>query len=367
MPTMNNNTTKPIELQLASLNANSLIKTNNSHTQTNCIGHLRGEKFTILCLQESHADNEQKIRSLNILFQSKQSHWTPHPLTQTFNSLYSSDRYQLCQVKHPQNFYEPFHILNLYAPASSASARKNLSSRLASMLDTLQDDQTISMDSLIICGDFNYSLLRPRQYKSSTTDNWRILLETQFYNSMEANQMNKVPTFQRTRHAETSVWSVIDYIYLGQSFIHYLVRNDITRLDPNWSDHNVLQITLQLSSSPIGPEMWRANPAYASHKKLRRQLSLRLTQLVNDLTTSNLSDDYLWDSVKLEAKSIIRKYGVKYVGWRQERIKFLGKTRNRLLRSITDPIIRHKMVSPIDQELGDLQEEIAEIASVKAG
>ena len=270
-------------------------------------------------------------------------------------------------MKHPQNFYEPFHILNLYAPASSASARKDFFSRLASMLDTLQDDQTISIDSLIICGDFNYSLLRPRQYRSSTTDNWRILLETQFYNSMEANQMDKVPTFQRTRHAETSVWSVVNYIYLGQSFIHYLVRNDITRLNPNWSDHNVLQITLQLSSSPIGPGMWRANPAYASHKKLRRQLSLRLTQLVNDLTTSNLSDDYLWDSVKLEAKSIIRKYGVKYVGWRQERIKFLGKTRNRLLRSITDPIIRHKMVSPIDQELGDLQEEIAEIASVKAG
>ena len=84
-PTMNNNTTKPIELQLASLNANSLIKTNNSHTQTNYIRHLRGKKFTILCLQESHADNEQKIRSLNILFQSKQSHWTPHLGILSFN------------------------------------------------------------------------------------------------------------------------------------------------------------------------------------------------------------------------------------------------------------------------------------------
>ena len=115
--------------------------------------------------------------------------------------------------------------------------------------------------------------------------------------------------------------------------------------------------------------MWRANPAYASHKKLRRQLSQKLTQLVTtDLNLDDtLSDGDKWDAIKLEAKNIIRKYGVKYVGWRQERIKFLGKARNRWLRCLQDPLLRHQMVHPIDKELGELQEEIAEIASVKAG
>ena len=239
----NTNTTKMIELNLASLNANSLIKTNNSQTQKKYIRHLRSQKFTILCLQESHADDDKKIKSLNILFQPKQSYWTTHLGFLSFNTdfqltlldtqaIYASDRYQLCQVKHPQNFYEPFHILNLYAPAGSGSARKEFFSSLALLLDELQDKQTINLDSLIICGDLNYSLQRPRQYRSSTNENWRILLDTNFFNSMETNQMDTIPTYQRTHHNDTSVWSVIDYIYLGRSFIHHLVKNNITRLAP---------------------------------------------------------------------------------------------------------------------------------------
>ncbi|KAG0934887.1 hypothetical protein G6F32_010587 [Rhizopus arrhizus] len=115
------------------------------------------------------------------------------------------------------------------------------------------------------------------------------------------------------------VTSVIDYIYLGQSFYHHLKDTSITRLNAAWSDHSVLDITLVVGQSPTGPGLWRANPTYATHLE------------------PSLSPAEKWDRVKASTKKVIKQYGYEY------------------------------LIGPIDTKLGQLQHELVEIERLKSG
>lgn len=144
----------------ASLNACSLIKTNNKQTQSEFIRYLRLQKFDIMCFQESQARTPELISSLNMHFQPQSSHWTKHVGILSFatnfqlhtintSHLFADDRFQICQVDHNQKLYEPFFILNIYAPANNhQQTRQKFFENLTSMLYALQDQ--ITLDRLII-------------------------------------------------------------------------------------------------------------------------------------------------------------------------------------------------------------------------
>ncbi|KAI9325950.1 hypothetical protein BD770DRAFT_297381, partial [Pilaira anomala] len=150
-----------------------------------------------LCLQETHANSQTKIDTLNVQFQpSREAFWTEHLGIMSFSldyqitlidtqHLYASTRYQICKVQHPHNFYAPFFILNLYAPVSPAPARREFFQQLTHIIDQLQQQSAINMEKLIICGDFNYSHLRTSTIASSSAEDWRLLLSHHFYNSMQ--------------------------------------------------------------------------------------------------------------------------------------------------------------------------------------
>lgn len=366
---------KELTLNFASLNANSIIKTNNKTTQSNYIRYLRSLNFQLLCLQETHANNSEKIDTLNLQFQCNQSIWTEHVGILSFSqehqitlldtqSIYESSRYQLCVITHTQQFYEPFYVLNIYAPASSAKQRRELFQKLVDMLEHLEQQSIIKYDRLIICGDFNYSNSRPQR---STSAQWRIFLENHFYNTMLLNEMDKIPTFQRTSEA-SQVWSVIDYIYTGDDFSHHISSNSITRLHHKWSDHNILHIEMKLGVSPVGPGLWRANPMYAKDKELRRILSSKLGSLACNLDKDEDKDaNTKWEIIKEEAKQLIQKFGKQYVSWRTKTISLLQRKRNRILRSNSDLGTRKLLLENLDKTLGSLQQELAEIAALKAG
>lgn len=73
----------------------------------------------------------------------------------------------------------------------------------------------------------------------------------------------------------TSIW--------GTLLSKKVVSNNINRVSLNWSDHSILELSLHLRASPLGPELWRAIPAYASHEKLQLQLSCHLTRVFQRL------------------------------------------------------------------------------------
>ncbi|KAI9336056.1 hypothetical protein BD770DRAFT_298783, partial [Pilaira anomala] len=148
-----------------------------------------------LSLQETHA-NPTSIPSLDIQFQAQQTFWTPncgiisfstdYILTKITTDMYfTSDRFILCKVHHPHNFYHPFYVLNIYAPSDSNTARRTFFESLGDMLFQMID--TISWDNLIISGDFNYDFYRDIQSGKGlfkTSQQWIAILQNSFYNSM---------------------------------------------------------------------------------------------------------------------------------------------------------------------------------------
>jgi exonuclease III len=367
---------KNIICQFTSLNACSLIKSNNRQTQTEYIRYLRLQNYDILCFQETQARTPELISSLNIHFQPQSSYWTKHvgivslsPFFQISNintsHIFTDDRFQLCSVAHPQKLYEPFYILNLYAPASNHKARQTFFEQILAMLYGIQDQ--ISFDRLIIAGDFNYSLQRPNILKQATSADWLHLLELFFYNSMQLHNLTDIPTFQRS-HGDSIVSSVIDYIYVGQHHRHQLQDAQISRLNSAWTDHSLLHISFSVGQAPTGPGLWRANPAYASHLALQQQIEDKVQKTLDRLNTDSvMSPEDKWDQIKIATKKVIRNYSYDYVNWRQKTIKHLERTRNRILRGKPSIALRIQLLGPLDQQLGQLQQELAAIDALKAG
>jgi exonuclease III len=368
---------KNILCNYASLNSNSLVKSGKIQIQSDYIRYLKLQQLDIICFQETQAKTPEIIHSLNIHFQHHAAIWTKHVGIVSFSSNYQitaintsqffeDDRFQLCRIEHPQNFYENFYILNIYATASSNPNRREFFSKLAAMLYELQF--TIDFNRLIISGDFNYSLLRNGTLTTTTSTNWLLLLDQYFYNTMQMNDLTEIPTFQRTRN-DTSVSSVIDYIYFGKGLQNHLQNTKISRLKAEWSDHSLLQTTFIAGQSPTGPGIWRANPIYASHPELQTLINDKIQNLLLFLqkTNSSLTSAEKWDRVKSATKKVIKNYGYEYVHWRQHTIKQLERKRNRILRGKPSAALKQQLISPIDIQLGQLQQELSTIAGLKAG
>ncbi|KAI9349940.1 hypothetical protein BD770DRAFT_413155 [Pilaira anomala] len=216
--------------------------------------------------------------------------------------------------------------MNIYVPADSNVNRRSFFEALSDLLYNLRD--TITWDNLIISGDFNYDMTRDIDsnkglYKTSTQ--WLSILEIKFYNAMIHNEMQHIPTFQRT----AGIVSTIDYIYLGHVITTRLVDNSLQYIHSNWSGHALLQITLKIGPAKIGPGLWREND----------NLELRITPQT------------LWDGIKRRLLNNVLN-----------RLK-----RNNFLRS-KPPIATRIMILPrIDNMIEALQQELVEIAALKSG
>ncbi|KAI9346715.1 hypothetical protein BD770DRAFT_328092, partial [Pilaira anomala] len=266
--------------------------------------------------QETRARSPEIIHSLNIHFQPQCSHWTKHvgivSLSPNYqvtiintDHVYANDRFQLCRIDHPQQFYESFYVLNIYAPANNDQIRKDFFGKLTNMLYDQHD--TINFNRLIISGDFNYSLLRNRRLTSSTSSDWLALLDTYFYNTMQMNDFTEIPTFQRTNNG-SMIASVIDYIYVGQLLYTQLKDTNISRLNAAWSDHSILDITFVAGTSPTGPGLWRANPTYANHRALQLLITKKIFNLMKyfQKVDTILTPAEKWDRVKASTKKVIK-------------------------------------------------------------
>ncbi|KAI8364549.1 hypothetical protein BD560DRAFT_164118 [Blakeslea trispora] len=289
-------------------------------------------------LQETHASTPEIIDSLNMRLQPCQSFWTEHVGIVSFSLDYrislidtsahfNLPRFQLCKISHPHNFYAPFYVLNIYAPVSPHPVRREFYHNLALLLHTLRPQ--IPFENLIISGDFNYSYLRTSTLGIATALSWRTLLEQNFFNCMQFNDLQEVPTFQRSRGPTNSIQSVIDFIYMGLDIKQGLVDTSITHLSPTWSDHAILTVTTHMGSSKLKGGLWRANPAYASQRAFKHKVSAKIEDILNNASASE-SPQIVWDRVKTATAQMARKYGIKHTCWRTDTLRKLEKQKNRL-------------------------------------
>ncbi|KAI9260430.1 hypothetical protein EDC94DRAFT_694816 [Helicostylum pulchrum] len=251
-----------------------LVKTGSQSTQSSCICYLRLQQFDILSLQETNT-YDSTIPYINMQLHSLQTFWTRY-----------CDRFLLYQISHPHGFYEPYYILNLYAPADSNIRRRAFFDSLFCMLFQLHASDKIPLSRLIISWDLNYNYNRDiirNNYAFKTSTDWVSFLLDSFYNCMTFNELDSVPTFQRN----VSIRSVIDYIYAGYDIQHMIIDSAIEHIKPHYS----------LSTS-----LWKL----VRHK---------LESLITDMSI-DLSPQLKWEAVKSSTKQVIKSFGIKYVSWR---------------------------------------------------
>lgn len=363
---------KKILLHYASLNSNSLAKTGSSTIQSSYLRYLRLQQIDILSLQETHTITTT-IPSIDMYLQASQTFWTPHCGIISFSSdytlsliptdhLYQSDRFILCQAHHHQQQDQPFYILNIYAPASSNTERRQFFEHLTNMLHQLC--QTLDLSRMIISGDFNYDYHRDiitNKGLYKTSRRWINYLDDTFYNCLQYNDLDTIPTFQRTLGS----MSLIDYIYGGTYFQHTIRDAAIQYLQPQWSDHALLSIQFNMGKSPLGPGLWRGNPQYVNNPVFQDKLAQRINQLLLHSTES--SPQQQWEDVKSATQQLIKSFGIQHVSWRRTSLKYLERKRNRLLRSKPPPAILLHLLPNIDSMIHNLQQELVDIAALKSG
>ncbi|KAG0978525.1 hypothetical protein G6F29_009263 [Rhizopus arrhizus] len=333
--------------------------------QSNFIRYLRMLRYDLMAFQETHASAEN-IPRLNMQFQPNHALWTSHcglvSYSPSFmlsdNLLPDNDRVILSRVSHPHSSYDPFYVLVIYAPASSGRDRRLFFNNLLTTLEA--HTHSFDINRLIIAGDFNYSYLRSN-LSSATSLQWVSYLDDYFSNIMHDDLSGSLPTFERNDSIST-----IDYIYVGKPFRSAVESVDLQSIRSEWTDHHMLMATLCVGQSPLGPGLWRANPVLAHNKDYQSQLYQKLTKVLEHLP-SHLDFQAQWDHVKAAVKQFTRKFATDYDDWRTNTLKELQRRRNRLLRSQPSLGIRLQFLPVIDQQISALQQELTDIASLKAG
>lgn len=350
------------------------MKIRSKQQQLSFIRYLRLQHPTIYAFQETHA-HPRYVDSLNTLFQCHQTIWTPHCGLVSYSQDYVlthitpewlqpvspdfTDRILLSRVHHPHDFYAPFYILNIYAPAKTTANRRHFFDMITDLITT--GHHIIDLDRLIIMGDFNYSYLRS-QLHVNTSRRWIALLEDSFYNCMKLHDRQELPTYSRNH----TIPSTIDYIFASTSMGMRLTDNSLNILRPDWSDHSMLSISLNLGRSPCGPGLWRANPLFVKNAIYRDQLTAVVDQFfANDHSTVDPQEQ--WDLLKLACQQYTQRFGRRYTPWRQKTLQRLQRKRHRFLSGKPSSAFRQHILPKMEQQIHNLQQEIVDIAALQAG
>ena len=396
MPSMNmpvNNMPTPINipfssLKLCSLNSRSLPKLSNPETSSLFIRYLRQLKYDILCFQEANASSEDIQTILNLKLQTQSSFWTRYCGIVSMNSSITvhpahiniDDRGIVCRITHVNNSFDPFMLVNIYAPAQPHPRELFYASMLN--LPMLQNIDPFSspVPHMLIVGDFNYHAImyesRTSSHENDTTNyndprltsaqyQWHHLVTSSFHNVMQIGpEDNDLPTFRRGHSATT-----IDYIYASSSFLPHLCVSAVKFVSPEWTDHALLSVHFQFHCFDQGPGLWRANPMLASNSYFTAALTKALDHFHKDdyalFPCCSVQDR--WDRLKSVVQDVARSVGRRKADWRKRTLARLQRKRNKILRAFKVTRILHPRLPIIEQFISMIQKEMSEIAALRAG
>ncbi|KAG2189845.1 hypothetical protein INT46_009976 [Mucor plumbeus] len=418
---------KLTNLQICSLNCRSLSKPSNVSTSQSFSRYLGSRTWDILCLQETHATTTLIKERLDMQLQAQQSIWTHHCGIVSCNPhvniepLYvsSDQRVIYCQVSHANKHFPSFTIMNIYAPATYRERYAFYTHLLSleyfnSILSEIHSTQILNHNSpSIIVGDFNYhfrhfphsnvaqylhdtpvSLRIPQPHQptfepSTDLDEnfimpqidsndpsimplpsinqwiWHWIMTQHYIESTHRlNSDPYTPTFRRNESLST-----IDYIFVNPTLAHFVTSSQVQFISRDWTDHALLSVQLRFDSPDHGCEIWRANPTLVKNPYFVEQLNSALDDFHNQL--SQLPDppsfQSSWDNIKELTKTIARRIGRCKGTWRQRQLKRLQQKRNRILRIYKDSRVLHKRLPIIEQQIGDIQQEIVDTLALRSG
>ncbi|KAG1468931.1 hypothetical protein G6F56_003553 [Rhizopus delemar] len=360
-------------LKIASLNCRGLYKQQQAMKTSQFIRYLRLSGYDILVLQETHASSYAIQEQLNLQMQTQSSVWTHHCGIVSLNPKYlihtryigTDNRCILSDISlHTNDSSQSLPIsnialtiLNLYAPATYSSRKLFFES--LTQLPPFSDTLSAPNSNILIMGDFNYRLYKPTGINATWTDMLHV-----FYHDCFA--ADKQITFKRGHSS-----SIIDHIFCSTQLFPRVKSFQQEFINSVWTDHSLLSVDIHLIQNDKGKGAWKANPHLSRLQPYRDQLVEHLTSFFTSHsqrpTNAQLSNQLLWDSLKEEVRIFTKTFQLERKSWRMKQIKKLNKKRNRILRTYTNQGILSELLPIVESQIGSLEEEAAEIESLKAG
>ncbi|KAI9007582.1 hypothetical protein CLU79DRAFT_538835, partial [Phycomyces nitens] len=250
-------------------------------------------------------------------------------LTLTRIPIPEDDRAILAKVSHVSDFFSPFYVLVVYAPASQPTARHTFFSDLLSFPILHRPD---ILERLFIAGDFNLSFHIPRSLRS-LSPLCQEYFSTHFIDCHTHPDHNPLPTFRRN----DTIISTIDYIFAPKSFSSSINAASINFVSPSWTDHALLSTTFRFGLSPHGKGLYRTNPLLVNNPTFVSTLTDTLTTLYPTLSSSSQDN---WETVKNSVIRTCKRFSGRHVPWRTKQLKKLQSKRHHFLHSSPPPAIR---------------------------
>ncbi|KAG0755178.1 hypothetical protein G6F24_012006 [Rhizopus arrhizus] len=309
-------------------------------------------------------------------FQAHQTLWTKYcgiinlSQSQNMELIQQSDdqRFLLVKLTWSDESIQPNFILNLYAPASNAADRNVFFSSVIHQLNSLDSSNTI-IQNFFIAGDFNFSFDNKSYHntrRSNVPQHFLRFMLSQFEDCI--NHVEDGISYRLTfRRADLS--TCIDYIFANKSIYNNCNNGNVEYMNKEWTDHALLSINFTVGTSSTGKGLWRANPNLAKNSAYIRKLNEQIEQYItHKLAKYNNSPQEKWDLLKKMVKKVTQNFCRNRCQWRNDQIMQLQSHRNDIFRRYSNnPTCLNILLPEVENNLANLQTEIAEIDILRAG
>ncbi|KAG1370798.1 hypothetical protein G6F61_011727 [Rhizopus arrhizus] len=309
-------------------------------------------------------------------FQAHQTLWTKYcgiinlSQSQNMELIQQSDdqRFLLVKLTWSDESIQPNFILNLYAPASNAADRNVFFSSVIHQLNSLDSSNTI-IQNFFIAGDFNFSFDNKSYHntrRSNVPQHFLRFMLSQFEDCI--NHVEDGISYRLTfRRADLS--TCIDYIFANKSIYNNCNNGNVEYMNKEWTDHALLSINFTVGTSSTGKGLWRANPNLAKNPAYIRKLNEQIEQYItHKLAKYNNSPQEKWDLLKKMVKKVTQNFCRNRCQWRNDQIMQLQSHRNDIFRRYSNnPTCLNILLPEVENNLANLQTEIAEIDILRAG
>ena len=301
-----------LNLKIVSFNVNGLLCVKSRRT---LFRSFRKKGFDIICLQETHMTEQDKI----II----EREWGPnfHLVAGThkkkglitllgkrlqtcdFNVVKNTDR---CLVSKLDIEGASYNIINVYAPCVPSEKMPFIERLYDFIYDILSDASTNS----IVMGDFNIVLNNELDIISGDFHNEKIVNTfNSFVNELlltdtwRVSNSNKKDFTYSKRSQSGLVARRLDFIFIQDQLLPFSKGVDIITL--GFSDHRAALLSLDFSSFKRGPSNYKFNVSLLNDKDLVDDI----TSEINRIKGLGLDPFHCWEYIKASIKDLGRSYG----------------------------------------------------------
>ena len=143
-----------------------------------------------------------------------------------------------------------------------------------------------------------------------------------------------------TTFLRNSSRSCIDYIFVSDDLYPFTSFPLVDFINPLWTDHQLVSAELHLGQAPLGPGLWRCNPALAHDDSFCSELYTLIDKTFPDLDIT-LTSQQKWDCIKHITGCFARTYSRQKGTHNHRHLRSLQKERPKYITSNNNIDLQH--------------------------